>query len=86
MCATAFEVEWTNNASERAIKDFRRHQAVSGYWHNQQTLGWFYWIRSCRTSARNHGVGIINAIHAALTGKPWLSPPHPQSDHTASPS
>ena len=28
--ATRFGVEWTNNSSERAVKDPKRHQAVSG--------------------------------------------------------
>ncbi len=69
---TAFEVDWTNNASERAIKDPKRHQAVSGYWHTQQTLGRYCKIRSYLVSARNHGVQAIDAIHAALAGNPWL--------------
>jgi hypothetical protein len=30
---TAFEVEWTSNSAERAVKGAKRHQAVSGYWH-----------------------------------------------------
>jgi transposase len=69
---TAFDVEWTNNSSERAIKDPKRHQAVSGYWHTQRTLGRFCRIRSYLVSARNHGVNAVAAIHAALAGKPWL--------------
>jgi transposase len=28
-------VDWTNNSSERGAKAAKRHQAVSGYWHNQ---------------------------------------------------
>ena len=28
-----FAVPWTSNASEQAIKGPKRHQAVSGYWH-----------------------------------------------------
>jgi len=72
--AAAFDVEWTNNASERAIKDPKRHQAVSGYWHTQATLGRYCRIRSYLTSARNHGTDVIDAIHTALAGKPWLPP------------
>ena len=70
--ATAFDVDWTNNASERTIKVPKRHQAVSGYWHTQGTLGRFCRIRSYLTSADNHGVEAKDAIHAALTGDPWL--------------
>jgi transposase len=72
--ATAFDLEWTNNGSERAIKDPKRHQAVSGYWHTQQTLGRYCKIRSYLVSARNHGVEAIDAIHTALAGNPWLPP------------
>jgi transposase len=72
--ATVFDVEWTNNGSERAIKDPKRHQAVSGYWHTQQTLGRYCKIRSYLVSAHNHGVQAIDAIHTALAGNPWLPP------------
>ncbi|MGH3898023.1 MAG: hypothetical protein ACRDTA_07145 [Pseudonocardiaceae bacterium] len=30
LCTIAFEVEWTGNASGRAVKDSKQHQAVSG--------------------------------------------------------
>jgi transposase len=69
-----FAVPWTNNASEQAIKGPKRHQAVSGYWH---TLARYCRARSYLVSSRNHGIQPINAIHAALTGRPW--PPAPAS-------
>jgi transposase len=70
-----FAVPWTNNASEQAIKGPKRHQAVSGYWHTHATLGDYCRIRSCLLSARGHGIRATDAIHAALTGKPWLPVP-----------
>ena len=70
-----FSVPWTNNSCEQSVKDPKRHQAVSGYWHTQATLGRYCRIRSYLTSARNHGMRAIDAIHAALTGKPWLPEP-----------
>jgi transposase len=72
---TVFAVPWTNNSCEQAVKDPKRHQAVSGYWHTQATLGRYCRIRSYLTSARNHGVRAIDAIHAALAGNPWLPAP-----------
>jgi transposase len=36
--ATNFAVPWTNNASEQALRNPKRHQAVSGYWHSTTTL------------------------------------------------
>lgn len=65
-------VPWTNNASEQALKDPKRHQAVSGYWHTLTTLADYCRVRSYLVSSRNHGVRSIDAIHNALTGNPWL--------------
>jgi hypothetical protein len=72
---TNFAVPWTNNASEQAVKGPKRHQAVSGYWHTHATLGDYCRIRSYLLSARGHGIRATDAIHAALTGKPWLPVP-----------
>jgi hypothetical protein len=80
---TIFDLEWTNNASERGVKDPKRHQAVSGYWHTQATLGRYCRIRSYLISARNHGVGASEAIRAALAGTPWLPTPRPAAPAAA---
>ena len=65
-------VPWTNNASEQALKGPKRHQAVSGYWRTLTTLADYCRVRSYLVSARNHGVRPVDAIHAAITGNPWL--------------
>ncbi len=70
-----FAVPWTNNASEQAIKGPKRHQAVSGYWHSLATLARYCRVRSYLVTSRNHGLRPIDAIHAALTGHPWLPAP-----------
>lgn len=67
-----FSVPWTNNASEQALKSPKLHQKVSGYWHSLTTLARFCRVRSYLTSACNHGLRAIDAIHHALTGNPWL--------------
>jgi transposase len=72
---TVFAVPWTNNASEQAVKSPKLHQKVSGYWHTTHTLGAFCRVRSYLLSARGHGIRAIDAIHAALTGNPWLPTP-----------
>jgi Transposase IS66 family/Family of unknown function (DUF6444) len=69
-----FTVEWTNNSSERAVKGPKRHQAVSGYWHTLATLARWCRIRSYLDSAANYGLTALDAIRAALEGKPWLPP------------
>jgi transposase len=68
-------VQWTNNISERGAKAAKRHQAVSGYWHNQRTLARWCRVRSYLDSAAGHGITALNAITAALAGTPWLPPP-----------
>jgi len=70
-----FAVPWTNNASEQAIKGPKRHQAVSGYWHSLATLARYCRVRSYLVTSRNHGIRPIDAIHAALAGRPWLPAP-----------
>ncbi len=73
--AREFQVPWTNNASEQALKGPKRHQAVSGYWHSTITLAGYCRVRSYLVSARGHGIRAIDAIHAALAGQPWLPVP-----------
>ena len=67
--------EWTNNISEQGAKAAKRHQAVSGYWHTQRTLARWCRIRSYLDSATAHGLTALEAITAALAGKPWLPLP-----------
>jgi len=64
--------DWTNNVSEQGAKAAKRHQAVSGYWHTQQTLARWCRIRSYLDSTAAHGITALDAITAALAGKPWL--------------
>jgi transposase len=70
-----FAVDWTSNAAERGIKPAKRHQAVSGYWQTDQTLDRWCLIQSYLTSARNHGLTILDAITRAQAGRPWLPKP-----------
>jgi transposase len=70
-----FTVPWTNNASEQALRNPKRHQAVSGYWRRTDTLRDDLRVRSYLASARAHGIRAIDAIHTALTGNPWLPTP-----------
>jgi hypothetical protein len=69
-----FDVDWTNNVSERGAKAAKRHQAVSGYWHSLATLARWCRIRSYLDSAAAHGITALDAIAGALAGKPWLPP------------
>ena len=79
---TNFAVDWTSNAAERGIKPAKRHQAVSGYWQPRTLARWCL-INSYLTSARNHGLTVLDAITRALTGNPWL--PSPSRPDTPTP-
>ena len=65
-------VDWTNNVSEQGAKAAKRHQAVSGYWHTQATLARWCRIRSYLDSAAACGLTALDAVTAALAGRPWL--------------
>ena len=69
-----FAVDWTTNVAERGAKAAKRHQAVSGYWHTLATLARWCRIRSYLDSAAAHGITALDAIRAAIEGKPWLPP------------
>jgi hypothetical protein len=69
------QVDWSSNAAERGVKPAKRHQAVSGYWQTDQTLGRWCLIQSYLISARNHGLTVLDAITRALAGNPWLPEP-----------
>jgi hypothetical protein len=69
------DVDWSSNAAERGVKPAKRHQAVSGYWQTDQTLNRWCLIQSYLTSARNHGLTVLDAITRALAGQPWLPEP-----------
>ena len=69
------KVPWTNNAAEQALKSPKLHQKVSGYWQTTITLARYCRVRSYLVTATNHGLRAIDAIHAALSGRPWLPAP-----------
>ena len=60
-----FDVDWTNNVSERGAKAAKRHQAVSGYWHSLATLARWCRLRSYLDSAAAHGITALDAIRDA---------------------
>jgi hypothetical protein len=65
-------VDWTTNVAERGAKAAKRHQAVPGYWHTLTTPARWCRVRSYLDSAAGHGLTTLEAITAALSGRPWL--------------
>jgi hypothetical protein len=66
---------WTNNASERALKNPKLRQKISGYWHTLTTLTRYCRLRSYLISARNHGLRSIDAIPPRSPATPGSLPP-----------
>jgi hypothetical protein len=66
---------WKRPGPEQGAKTAKRHQAVSGYWHSQRTLARWCRTRSYLDSAAAHGVTALEAVTAALSGRPWLPLP-----------
>jgi transposase len=69
-----FNVDWTNNVSERGAKKAKRRQAVSGYWQTLATLSRWCRIASYLDSAAAHGTAALDAVRAVIEGHPWLPP------------
>ncbi len=65
-------MDWTNNVSEQGTKAAKRHQVVSWYRHTQAALARWCRNRSYLDSAAAHGITALDAITAALAGRPWL--------------
>lgn len=55
-----------------SLQTFTGYLIVDGYWQNGQTLARWCLINSYLTTARNHGLTILDAITRALNGGPWL--------------
>src|SRR5258708_17291576 len=70
-----FPVPWARKRQRAGHQGPKRHQAVCGCWHAPDTLSRYYRVRTYLVSIRDHGIPPIDAIHAALTGRPWLPIP-----------
>jgi transposase len=68
-----FSVDWTNNVSERGAKKAKRHQAVPGSRRSLPMLSRWCRLSSYLDSAA-HGTAALDAVRAAIEGKPWLPP------------
>lgn len=69
---TRFDVPFTNNSAEQALRMGKVRQKISGCWHTLATLTHWCRIRSYLVNTTRHNLQPIDAIHTALTAKPWL--------------
>ena len=70
----AFDVDWTNNSCEQAIRMAKLQAKISGSWRSMRGLKAFCRIRSYIATARAHDVPVFTALPDAFLDSPWSIP------------
>ena len=73
---TDFDVEFTNNVAEQAIRMVKTKTKVSSGFRTLAGAQTFLAIRGYISTTRKNGLRAIQALRDALSGKPWM-PPQP---------
>jgi len=66
----------TSNQAERDLRPAKVQQNISGRLTSEDRTQDRYTIRGYLSTATKHGHNMIDALHEAILGRPWM-PPHP---------
>jgi transposase len=67
-----FRVPFDNNLAERDVRMVKIKQKISGAFRTRTGAETFCAIRSYISTVRKHGLNVIDAIHRALSGNPFI--------------
>jgi len=66
-----FKVPWTSNLAEQALRGVKIHLKVSGCFRTLETTRAYCRIQSYLATTRLHAIPAMDALRAALAGRPW---------------
>jgi len=64
----------TNNQAERDIRPTKTQMKISGCHRSETTAKAWLRVRAYISTVRKHGDNVLDALHDAITGKPWKPP------------